>query len=613
MDSRQSSLDIYAFINIYGKDLKGAFLKKVYDLGSGKFVFQISGENKDHRFLYVDLKKGIFFMDAERPSEASSLAMMLRKQVSERRIIGIRQPNFDRIVILELSSGQELIFEMFRDGNLVLTQDGKIDFALYPREWKNRKVIKGEPYIPPSSVDPLSLGNDKLSEILSKSKGGLVQTLATRLNLGGELAEEIVFRAGFPKDSMIYDSASMEKIRNVLRECLDESSKDFAYEYEEPLFLSPVLMKHIESNPREIAGFNDAMVQFLKNHNMEEEKLESSVSRRIKSMEKSIEEFEKRSEKSRIQGELMRSNLHELDKVIMFVRKKANDNLSLPIVMEGISITGVDPATKHFTVSIEEKEFDLDFRKTAGQNMSELFQDSKTYKGKIEGALRAIESSKKEADRKPKLKQKVRPKEWYEVYHWFRSSEGFLVISGRDAKSNEKIVKKHLKEKDLYVHADVYGAPSTIIKVEGESVPSEQTIREACTFAVSFSRAWSAGLRSGSAYWVLPSQVSKTPESGEFVSTGSWIVRGKRNYLFNLNMELEVGKEEFKNTERAIIRPADGNWESHEGFYKIIPGKTKRIDTVTELSRLLSIQKEELESVLPPGGSEIENFRKVSS
>ena len=613
MDSRQSSLDIYAFINIYGKDLKGAFLKKVYDLGSGKFVFQISGENKDHRFLYVDLKKGIFFMDAERPSEASSLAMMLRKQVSERRIIGIRQPNFDRIVILELSSGQELIFEMFRDGNLVLTQDGKIDFALYPREWKNRKVIKGEPYIPPSSVDPLSLGNDKLSEILSKSKGGLVQTLATRLNLGGELAEEIVFRAGFPKDSMIYDSASMEKIRNVLRECLDESSKDFAYEYEEPLFLSPVLMKHIESNPREIAGFNDAMVQFLKNHNMEDEKLESSVSRRIKSMEKSIEEFEKRSEKSRIQGELMRSNLHELDKVIMFVRKKANDNLSLPIVMEGISITGVDPATKHFTVSIEEKEFDLDFRKTAGQNMSELFQDSKTYKGKIEGALRAIESSKKEADRKPKLKQKVRPKEWYEVYHWFRSSEGFLVISGRDAKSNEKIVKKHLKEKDLYVHADVYGAPSTIIKVEGESVPSEQTIREACTFAVSFSRAWSAGLRSGSAYWVLPSQVSKTPESGEFVSTGSWIVRGKRNYLFNLNMELEVGKEEFKNTERAIIRPADGNWESHEGFYKIIPGKTKRIDTVTELSRLLSIQKEELESVLPPGGSEIENFRKVSS
>ena len=613
MDSRQSSLDIYAFINIYGKDLKGAFLKKVYDLGSGKFVFQISGENKDHRFLYVDLKKGIFFMDAERPSEASSLAMMLRKQVSERRIIGIRQPNFDRIVILELSSGQELIFEMFRDGNLVLTQDGKIDFALYPREWKNRKVIKGEPYIPPSSVDPLSLGNDKLSEILSKSKGGLVQTLATRLNLGGELAEEIVFRAGFPKDSMIYDSASMEKIRNVLRECLDESSKDFAYEYEEPLFLSPVLMKHIESNPREIAGFNDAMVQFLKNNNMEDEKLESSVSRRIKSMEKSIEEFEKRSEKSRIQGELMRSNLHALDKVIMFVRKKANDNLSLPIVMEGISITGVDPATKHFTVSIEEKEFDLDFRKTAGQNMSELFQDSKTYKGKIEGALRAIESSKKEADRKPKLKQKVRPKEWYEVYHWFRSSEGFLVISGRDAKSNEKIVKKHLKEKDLYVHADVYGAPSTIIKVEGESVPSEQTIREACTFAVSFSRAWSAGLRSGSAYWVLPSQVSKTPESGEFVSTGSWIVRGKRNYLFNLNMELEVGKEEFKNTERAIIRPADGNWESHEGFYKIIPGKTKRIDTVTELSRLLSIQKEELESVLPPGGSVIENFRKVSS
>jgi predicted ribosome quality control (RQC) complex YloA/Tae2 family protein len=613
LDTRQSSLDIYAFIKIYEKDLKGAFLKKVYDLGSGKFVFQISGENKDHRFLYVDLKKGIFFLDAERPSEASSLAMMLRKQVSERRIVGIRQPNFDRIVILELSFGQELIFEMFRDGNLVLTQDGKIDFALYPREWKNRKVIRGEPYIPPSSVDPLSLGNDNLSEILSRSKGGLVQTLATRLNLGGELAEEVVFRAGLPKDSMVYDPSSMERLRNVLRECLDESTNNVAYEYESPLLLTPVMMRHIESKPREIVEFNDAMVSFLKEHSIDEEKLESSVSRRIKSMEKSIEEFQKRSERSRSQGEVMRSNLSALDKIILFIRRKANENLSLPIVMDGINITEVNTATKHFKVSIRETEFELDFRKTAGQNMNDLFQDSKTYKGKIEGAIRAIESSRKEADKKPKQKQKVRPKEWYEVYHWFRSSEGFLVISGRDAKSNEKIVKKHLKEKDLYVHADVYGAPSTIIKVDGDTVPSENTIREACAFAVSFSRAWSAGLRSGSAYWVLPSQVSKTPESGEFVSTGSWIVRGKRNYLFNLNMELEVGKEEFKGSERAIIRPAEGNWESHEGFFRITPGKTKRLDTVAELSKLLSIPKEELESVLPPGGSVIEEFKKVYS
>ena len=613
MDSRQSSLDIYAFINIYGNELKGAFLKKVYDLGSGKFVFQISGENKDHRFLYVDLKKGIFFMDVERPSEASSLAMMLRKQVSERRITGIRQPNFDRIVVLELSTGQELIFEMFRDGNLVLTQDGKIDFALYPREWKNRKVIKGEPYMPPSSVDPLSLGNEEFLEILSKSKGGIVQTLATRLNLGGELAEEVVFRAGISKDSKAYDAVSMTKLRETLSDCLHETSENIAYEYSDPVFLSPVRMKHLNLEPTQVRDFNDAMVHFLKEHNLQEENMESSVSRRIKSMEKSIEEFQKRSEKSRLEGELMRRHLASLDRVIQFVRKKSSENLSLPVVIDGISVTAVNSATKHFTVSIEDVEFELDFRKTAGQNMNDLFQDSKTYKNKIEGAIRAIDSSRKEASKKPKQKQKVRPKEWYEVYHWFRSSEGFLVISGRDAKSNEKIVKKHLKEKDLYIHADVYGAPSTIIKVEGDSVPSEQTIREACIFAVSFSRAWSAGIRSGSAFWVLPSQVSKTPESGEFVSTGSWIVRGKRNYLFNLNMELEVGKEEFKGSERAIIRPAEGNWESHEGFFRISPGKIKRTDTVNELSKLLGIQREELESVLPPGGSEIMELRKVSS
>src|SRR5205807_2176696 len=101
---------------------------------------------------------------------------------------------------------------------------------------------------------------------------------------------------------------------------------------------------------------------------------------------------------------------------------------------------------------------------------------------------------------------------WFEAYRWTLSSDGNLILGGRDARTNDQLVKKHLKEGDRYAHADIHGAPSTVIK-DGARAP-ETTLREACEFALAYSKAWSAGLASGSAYWVLPEQVSKQSESG---------------------------------------------------------------------------------------------------
>src|SRR5205807_1034391 len=88
------------------------------------------------------------------------------------------------------------------------------------------------------------------------------------------------------------------------------------------------------------------------------------------------------------------------------------------------------------------------------------------------------------------------------------------------------------KDVTANAQADIHGAPSTVIK-DGARAP-ETTLREACEFALAYSKAWSAGLASGSAYWVLPEQVSKQAESGEFLPRGAFVIRGKRNYLHNL-------------------------------------------------------------------------------
>src|SRR5207249_950656 len=85
--------------------------------------------------------------------------------------------------------------------------------------------------------------------------------------------------------------------------------------------------------------------------------------------------------------------------------------------------------------------------------------------------------------------------------------------------------RKDLNDGDRYAHADVHGAPSVVVK-EGAKA-GDATMREACEFALAYSKAWPAGMTSGSAFWVLPEQVSKQAESGEFLPKGGFVVRGK--------------------------------------------------------------------------------------
>ena len=48
-----------------------------------------------------------------------------------------------------------------------------------------------------------------------------------------------------------------------------------------------------------------------------------------------------------------------------------------------------------------------------------------------------------ETSSKEKKLERKKSREWFEKFHWFYTSEGFLCIGGRDSTSNEIIIKKH--------------------------------------------------------------------------------------------------------------------------------------------------------------------------
>jgi len=196
---------------------------------------------------------------------------------------------------------------------------------------------------------------------------------------------------------------------------------------------------------------------------------------------------------------------------------------------------------------------------------------------------------------------------WLERYRWISPSDGNIVIGGKDAKSNDLIVKKYLKEGDRYAHADIQGAPSIIIKskdTKGDELHiSENTLEEACIFAASFSKAWKQ-FAEAQAYWVLPEQVSKTAQSGEFVPRGGFIIRGKRNYK-QCKLELAIGLIEIDNQKKVMCGPVSAVEKHSKRYVIFVPGSIKKNDFAKKLSKAFDINIDSIERVLPSGGVSI--------
>lgn len=85
----------------------------------------------------------------------------------------------------------------------------------------------------------------------------------------------------------------------------------------------------------------------------------------------------------------------------------------------------------------------------------------------------------------------------------------------------------------MYVHADLQGAASVIVKNRIASLDAPippSTLSQAGTLSVATSSAWDSKAVMA-AWWVNSDQVSKTAPTGEYLTTGGFMIGGKKNYL----------------------------------------------------------------------------------
>lgn len=184
---------------------------------------------------------------------------------------------------------------------------------------------------------------------------------------------------------------------------------------------------------------------------------------------------------------------------------------------------------------------EVDLALSAHANARRWYELKKKQENKQEKTITAHEKAFKAAEKKTRwqLSQEkavatishMRKVHWFEKFNWFVSSENYLVISGRDAQQNEMIVKRYMSKSDIYIHADLHGASSTVIKNHKPENPVPPlTVNQAGCFTVCHSQAWDSKIVT-SAWWVYPHQVSKTAPTGEYLTVGSFMIRGKKNFL----------------------------------------------------------------------------------
>jgi len=603
-------IDIYVWVQKYKSQIESCKIDNIYHNGF-YWTFKLRCPGTGKRILKIEPGVRIHFSIIElHTKKIDKLAAFLRKHIRNGSISLIEQLGWERILRLTVRRGDKTYYiyiEIIPRGFFVITNEKNvIIYANRFAELRDRKIRIGEPYSPPppSKVSLLDIELDTLIERVRKGRD-LVRGIVKGLGLPGMVAEEVLFRAGLyhlknaPPDMLA--EKDYEKIMDALNDILEESLKGQGFLVNingKPYFFSPyrpqLIVSNLDAKLIVYDDFNsvvDHYFGFYEREIIARQRVEREKEEIIR-LEKSIEELRNSinkytEEMHRIELILNRiyENYESLEKILECARRvREKHGWDLIPVKCGVSRVIKDKG--FIMVRVNGVDIPLDIRLDIWGNVNMLAKKRGELKGKVsraEAKLKELESIIREKkiksiEREKKAEIIIRPRNWFEKYHWLITSNGFLVIGGRDAGQNETIVRKYLEPEDLFLHADIHGGPVTLLKTRGNT-PSEKDIREAAVIAACYSRAWREGLGVIDVYWVRGEQVSKKPPSGEYLAKGAFMVYGKKNYV-RVELRLALGVEPVCDPiyglyHRVIIGPEELVRKRSIAYVVLVPGDTR--------------------------------------
>lgn len=592
--------------------LEGAYVDKAF--GGEPFSIRFNTDAGKRELVIYDRVFAFLTqpLEKEEGGDIGPLAAAVRKRLGNSRVIAVEHKGFDRVMTLRFSRPEDAyaVIELMGKGNFILVESDKVVSALRYEKRKGHEVFPGSSYTMPSlRFDILTSTFDEFFSSAIESKGDIVRTLASVIGLGGDMAEEVCLRGEVdfrrkPSDMSRDELIALHRlIIDLIQTARERPNPVVYYSGEDALQFTPVpFVRFSELNSREFATLSECVLEFIKHRQVEMENPERErIDRLVEKQTEAIERFRHEMKVTREFADSIYSDYSGFNDLLSAIRKGKGEEHGYRRNIDGTystTVAGVD-------IKLNPSD---DINRVA----SSIYDTSKELERKLKRAGEALddissrEVSAPAAPAAPRVR-KAKKRLWYDSYRWFLSSEGCLVIGGRDARTNDSLVSKHMSDGDRYAHADVYGAPSVVVK--WSEAAGEKTLEEACIFALCFSRAWNARIGAASAYWVMPDQVSKTPESGEYLPRGAFVIRGKRNYFAKLNLELGLGVIEHSGESRVVCGPLSAVSAHADVCYRLEPGDKSKEIIASELASRIGVTKDEIVSVLPPGKSSYTQVR----
>jgi len=586
-----SSLDIYAIVQEL-QGLIGYRIDNIYrDSGDRFFLFKLKGKGQyKNPFLLIEPGFRLHLTEFKHPvpNRPSNKSMALRSHLKGTDVIDIDQIDFDRLVVITLKGKQEyqVYIELFgsHPNFVVVGEQNQVISALWYKKMRHRDLLPGKQFeLPPSRGKPvLNMNYEEINEIIrinGAENEEIVRTLAQKAGGGGGLMEEILARAGIRKDKRNKDICddeierilqAIDEIKHDLQELRPSVSLD---SNESPLSFQPIDLRSITTRIRYFDTFSMALDFYYSNLSplvstgvTEFSREKKKLLKVLEAQEKTVMQFERQKKEYKELGDKIYLHFNEIDELLTTIvnaRKKNTDWPEIQVKLnrakeKGISsaqlLEAICPDRATVSLKLDSDTIEVDFRKSTSDIADEYYQRSKKASRKIVPAKEAIlETQKKiEALSKDITEQSItdsfslkrRRRKWFEKYHWTQTKNGFLIIGGKDISSNEEIAKRRMKANDLFFHAELRGAPYTIlVRDSSEKEATEHDISAAAHLSAVFSSAWKAGYGAIDVYYVPAESVSFTAPSGEYIPKGGIMVRGTRNYVKGVEMAMAIGAQ----------------------------------------------------------------------
>lgn len=591
----------------------------------------------------------------DNPKHPPEFSKQLRNHIAGGKVLGVRQHEFDRILVFEIGKREgafELVVESFHDGNVILVLDDEIVLPLIHDEWSSRTIRPNAEWrYPPSEINPREVAEPAYIDTLRDSDSDLLRTLASMGNLGPVWAEEVCVRAGIDPTRQVQDMDPDElaEAAGVVMDLVDTIREDpdpvlVRDEEGEPVNATPLPMEiHEDLEQEPVDTLSEALDTIFGPHAEEEvedddrldevDELREEYEHRVEMLEEKIRGFSTKETEAKEHADLLYARYQDVQAVLEETAEVFDEEGWGPIFEEDyasgpVSLTKPKPETDELVLEVPDTEgtpheIEVELGVGVDDNAERLYEASKDARRKKEGARKALAKARAKLEQIEERGEAIveelrREREapdptkrfWFESYRWSLASTGNLMLAGRDASSNEKVVKKHLEDNDRYVHANFSGAPSVVLKADDEGEIPEAAVEEAAQFAVAYSSAWQDMLGEAEAYWVTPPQVTKTPESGEYVPTGSFIIRGERSYA-RAPVRVAVGGTRVEGEFKVMGGPVDAVTHRSDRYVVLEPGRTDPGDLSNLLSQVFDVPVEEVQRVLPPGGVRLVESRGI--